>query len=312
MDGYSIIETSNIILNTFKNYEDIKNMLYLHPWTYLFSNTRHFLKEYSEHNIKKYDDDLRKGFKKGYSLQDQLNLEYDSEYPFLYIKRAKFKIQTPFHYNNEIDILFAIGKRKNGQYHLLSPSVFSNKKIDNLFDRLKKNNVNKISSIIRDSRINIMSKSLFEKYGYSLRTSLSFTSFMDDLLILKNRFFNNMDFYFFETLYYQPTFDEAKNHILLKRKEDLNNDKLMYKIMNQRIYYLSNLFKFSNEVRPIVGTNIIIDLLSTIIEVLLMNCFFDEPDNAKKRIAIAAQIILENGDKFIPNWDSLTRNVKPI
>jgi len=64
LDGYSIIETSNIILNTFKNYEDIKNMLYLHPWTYLFSNTRHFLKEYSEHNIKKYDDVLKKGIKK--------------------------------------------------------------------------------------------------------------------------------------------------------------------------------------------------------------------------------------------------------
>ena len=64
LDGYSIIETSNIILNTFKNYEDIKTILYTHPWTYLFSNTKHFLTEYSEHNIKKYDDVLKKGIKK--------------------------------------------------------------------------------------------------------------------------------------------------------------------------------------------------------------------------------------------------------
>jgi len=40
----------------------------------------------------------------------------------LYIKQVKFKIQTPFHFNNE--------------------------KIDILFDRLKKNNVNKVFTLL--------------------------------------------------------------------------------------------------------------------------------------------------------------------
>ena len=74
------------------------------------------------------------------------------------------------------------------------------------------------------------------------------------------------------------------------------------------------IYNFPVNVRTIVGTHIIIDLLHTLIETLLKNRLFPfyDVNVAKKYISVAVEKLLEFGDMFIPNWDYLTTPVHPM
>ena len=69
---------------------------------------------------------------------------------------------------------------------------------------------------------------------------------------------------------------------------------------------LNKIYNFPEDIRAIIGTNIIIDLLFPAIEILLKNISFPDVHYAKKYITATVEKLLEFGDKFIPNWNYLS------
>jgi hypothetical protein len=72
------------------------------------------------------------------------------------------------------------------------------------------------------------------------------------------------------------------------------------------------LYKYSTEMRSIIGTKNIIDFVCEIIYLIIEGKMFHRVEDAKRFITIAANQIIKNGAEFIPNWKMLTKPIRAL
>ena len=151
-------------------------MIKYHPWKVFFPYINQYLSVFHQRIFRSFGEELRNEIDEQFSLHDQTHMEFDSGYPFLFIKYLSFDVYTSDGIS-KVDILFALGKRKNGFYHVFSPSSLPVNNVNELFDYLQKNKNIIFTNIIRDSLIKIDNKFL-DKYRYLILPS--YTSFVRD------------------------------------------------------------------------------------------------------------------------------------
>ena len=188
-------------------------MIKYHPWKIYFPIIRENINKYFLRIERTYGNELRSEIYERFFMVDQMQMKFDSGYPFLFIKNLTFNVKTQG-VNNNLNVLFAIGKRKNGFYHLISPSYIPVNNSYELFDYLKTNEVKYISNIIKDSSISIDKRFL---YIYQSHLILSYTSFVNELMMkvqdLKQRAFNEKEIILLEAIFNQTTESDAFNLI---------------------------------------------------------------------------------------------------
>jgi transposase-like protein len=129
---------------------------------------------------------------------------------------------------------------------------------------------------------------------------------------LNNRHINDVEQYKIEAIFTQPSITKAKR-LLDDFLSATNEEELkILGYLDRHMEKIKPLYNYPAEIRFIIGTKNIIDLICEIIYLIIEGKTFRRVEDAKRFITIAANQIIKNGVEFIPNWKMLTKPIRAV
>jgi hypothetical protein len=314
--GMPIGITENNIASEISKYHQMSELLLNFPWRIDTPEIKSILIEYYSRLLNGNGGEIiQEKIRKYKFIPKQFDKKdiYDSNYPFLFLSDANFKIYlNAMNINESIRIIFTLGKRKNGLYHIISPQEYNFNTLNELLNYMASININNISTIITDSNTKIR---IFAEYKYKPQYILSLSSFINYMIYSQNNISINNVLQKIEAMLIQKNKENALRYIEEYIINAAGSELVLFKKIKDSFFNITSLYNYSLQIRPIISTNNIIDIISIIINILLANpyfCKFQNKEEAIKYIAKASNVIINNGHDMIPNWNYLTRSVHSI
>jgi hypothetical protein len=240
-------------------------------------------------------------------------IEYDGSYPFVYITHHVFQVNIKG-MPEKIKIIFALGKRQNGLYHILSPRFCEINNINEMMSLFANLHIKHILYIITDRiiPIPIINKMIIDRV-YISKYILSLTSIIKVLnkLKVKNNGceLNDDDINKIAMIFNRPNFDEAYRYIKQYMHDNDENKKYIIGELRNMMKRIEPIYHYPILIRSIIGTTNINYLISYLIEVIISNRQFYNRKEANDYIIKALRKIMKYGKEFIPNWDILSQPI---
>jgi superfamily II DNA or RNA helicase len=316
--GISFSDTRNNITSEVINYLWFFEMFFAYPWRIVDPHISNYLHVFYFQRINgSVGNNLKAIIEKQYKTFFSAPIKYDTYYPFVFLTTAMFRVNV----NNctvNVNIPIALGKRRNGSFHLLSPQDNLINDLAELFGFFEKYDINDISNIITDygKMITTMKRLQFSNRKLKPNAILS----LRDLFYLLNRRsiklnhrdINDAERYKIEAIFAQPSITEAKR-LLDDFLSAANEEELkILGYLERNMAKIKLLYNYPAEIRFIIGTKNIIDLICKIINLIIEEKNFYRVEDAKRFITIAANQIIKNGAEFIPNWKTLIKSIRAL
>ena len=319
--GININETIEDTSFKIDYHNQISNTLLNFPWRIFIIDINQYLISFYDHIMsRKIGNVIRKNIQKIFMHSLTFNPKYDNYFPFLFIDEYSFQVYIKGT-SQKINTLFAIGKRQNGSFQILNPLYYSSlrknsiSKINEMFEFLHEIGITNISTfIIGDIFFNIDYKKLQQFYdkpkSISSLSDIYYKKYFDlkrSSCPTNENLINNI-----ESLFTELSYNDALESLKLFSSQVINFERALYRDMQHSLRCIKHLYRYPLETRSIIGTTNIVYILHLIIQALIRNVNFCSLHEANKYIAIAAEEIIKNGDKLIPNWDFINKHVHTL
>ena len=311
--GYQFSETIGNMNYNINYHNQISNTLLNYPWRIWQNDINQYLINFYDHiicrsignNIKK---KIQEEFKHSLIMQPKI----DNNFPFIYIDDYSFQVSIN-EISTNISIQFILSKRQSGIFQLLYPLQFASQQqihinnMDEMNSFLYKIGITNISTIIigKDYNIDytkinaILSLSHIFYTNYTNLVESSYQNFTSTLTKL-------------ESLFMQVSHKDSIESLMYYLSEADDFEKIFLEQIKIHLFKIRPLYRYSIKKRTIIGTTNIVYFLYLIIQTLIKNINFDSYYSAERYIAIAADEILKNGDKLIPNWNFINKHVQAL
>jgi hypothetical protein len=309
--GVHLIETGNRIVSKTSDYLQLSDVLYQFPWRIYNQNIQkqlfnHFNKLINSSNGITIQEKIKS------KIEDKFTKAtvFDFSYPFLFINKSTFNVNINKS-ATEHEILFALGKRQNGLYHVLSPQGMLINFPGQLLEFVVNYKIKNIHALICDF---INQGALFSKSDYKSILILSLSSLLNQIkcksLSEQKHLLTNLQLSNIDSIFRQQTKKDAGALLLYYSKLGSKYDKLLLNRLRFSLQNIKALYNYPLNTRLIICTNNIIHYLHYIISILLENRDFQNNGDAARYITLAANEIINNGHELIPNWEKLIIPVK--
>jgi hypothetical protein len=125
-------------------------MLFIYPWRIVYPYISNYLHNFYFQRLNgSVGDNLKTAIENQYVKVSSTPIKYDTYYPFVFLKTAAFRVNVN-NYTQNVSIPIALGKRRNGSFHLLSPQNNLIDDLAELFGFFETHSINDISNIITD------------------------------------------------------------------------------------------------------------------------------------------------------------------
>jgi superfamily II DNA or RNA helicase len=316
--GVSFPDTRNNIASEVINHLRFFEMLSSYPWRIVDAHIANYLHGFYFQRINgSVGNNLKTAIENQYVKVFLSPIKYDTYYPFVFLRTGTFRVNVNG-YTQNVSMPIALGKRRNGSFHLLSPQNNLINDLTELFGFFAKYGINDISNIITDygKMITTMKKLQFSNLNLKPNASLS----LSDLFYLLNRRsiklnardMNDAERYRIEVIFAQPSITEAKRSLDYFLSAANGEEFKILGYLDRNMAKIEPLYNYPAEVRSIIGTTNIIYFICEIIYLIIGGKPFYQVEDAKRFITIAANQIIQNGAEFIPNWKTLTKPIRAL
>jgi superfamily II DNA or RNA helicase len=318
INGVSFSDTRNNIASEAINYLRFSEILFSYPWRITESRISNYLHGFYLQRINgSVGDNLKTAIENQYGTVFLSPIKYDTYYPFVFLRTGTFCVNVNG-YTQNVSMPIALGKRRNGSFHLLSPQDNLINTPADLFGFFEKYGINDISNIITDygriittlKRLQFSNRKL--KPNAILSLSNLFYLLNRQSIKLNDQDINDAERYKIEAIFVQSSITEAKrsldNFLSVANGEEFK----ILGYLDRKMAKIEPLYNYPAGVRSIIGTTIIIDFICEIIYLIIGEKIFYRVEDAKRFITIAANQIIKNGAELIPNWKTLTKPIRAV
>jgi hypothetical protein len=237
-----------------------------------------------------------------------------------------------------LPIVIVVGRKSDNKYDLIDAYFSQYNTYHDLLDTLKRKKVGKVKFIISKMHNIDAIKESFGSYFENIKIQCCMTNLYKR--IIKYSLYTKKDTELINRIFSTKTFKGASRIIdnqqtslegrtnfdsnkdvntatkrpkkFDKNKSRTNNDQttFIFTRLNNMLPNIEYLLKMKPENRNKICTVNIITVIIGYLSKLLEMKSFNGKKEAIKYIYLASEKMLELGDKFIPNWDELTKNIE--
>jgi superfamily II DNA or RNA helicase len=293
------------------NYLQCFQVLSLYPWRIIYPEIQDYLFDFYSRKLL-----TNTGMELIDKARNQFTFyKYDVEksYSFIFIRKIIFPIKL----NNKIEhhgFTYVIGKNKEGKLSLLNLYMrYKGIGTEEILDDLIKLGVTDVSSFIiaRESLIHRKQlREIINRHFDNANWHICLTSFFSSLIKYHDSLLNSNELFGLENIFSLRSKYQAKEAIGSLKENWYNKHAL--NMFNKFIDSISPVYQYTANIRPVIGTTNIILLISIIVQQLLNREDFRDINTANRYINHASRIILDNGKKYIPNWEKLNAPINAL